>query len=429
MIKLKIEKLVFGGKALARQDGKVYFVNGALPGESVEVEITKDGKNFADARTVKILKPSKFRVEPKEDHYRSCSPWQILDFAEENKIKKQIVVETFQRFAKIDLPDFLIVSDDRDYHYRNKIEFNFITENNQLEYGIFESGSNDLQIIDGCELASVEINKSAESFLIFLNKTSIPKNIFKKIIFRSNSEGQVLAAVFVKEKTGLEKFKLPSCLSGVVFYQDDGIETKKIFNVGLNALTEDINNTILKFGVNSFFQINTPIFQNALNDIAEFLTTKDVVLDFYSGVGAVALSLADKFKSAQLVEINAEAVEFARENIDKNSLNNCQMEKSSAEVAKKFIDNKKVLLVDPPRIGLDKELIVKILKELPPKIIYLSCDQATQARDFNLLKEHYEISFFRAYNFFPHTPHVESLLVLSKKQPTSAKGGSATGGN
>ncbi|MFA6536777.1 MAG: methyltransferase [Patescibacteria group bacterium] len=414
MQKLKIEKLVFGGKALAREQGKVYFVEGALPGESVDVTITKEGKSFAEAKVVKVLKPSKFRVEPREDHYRSCSPWQILDFSEENKIKCQIVFETFQRFAKIDLPELQIETDAKEYNYRNKIEFNFIVDEEKLSYAIFAPGTNDLTKVYSCALASLEINKAADLFLDVLNKTKIPKNIFKKIIFRGNSEGQVLVAVFVREKTGLEKFKLPKCVSGVIFYQDDEFETKKIFNVGVNALTEDLNNTILKFGVNSFFQINVPIFQKVLNDIAEFLTTKDVVVDFYSGVGAIALSLADKFKSAELVEINSEAVDFARENIEKNSLDNCKMEKSTAESAKNKIDGKKVLIVDPPRQGLDKEIVDKILKELPPKIIYLSCDQSTQARDFNLLKEKYEIKFAKLYNFFPHTPHIESLLVLQK---------------
>ncbi len=415
-MQLKIEKLVYGGKALARQDGKVYFVEGALPGEIVEVEIVKENKGFAEAKVLKLIESSTFRLEPREHHYESCSPWQILNFAKENEIKKEIIRETFQRFAKIELPEFTIVYDERDFNYRNKIEFSFLLIGEKLQYAVFKPNSNDLVPIHGCELADFHINRCAKQFLDFLDRLLVEKSIFKKVIFRTNLAGDILALLTVKSVKGLENIIMPDFLHGWQIFEDNGFNSEKVFSFGSEVLVEKIENTELVYGGGAFFQINVPVFFQAVKDIGDYLRPIDEVLDFYSGVGAISLPIAEKFKKAELIELNEEAVNFAKINIAKNKIKNCSVKKVSAESAIKLIDSKKVLLVDPPRQGLDEKITKEILKKVPPKIIYLSCDQATQARDFNLLKNFYEIKFFKLYNFFPHTPHVESLLVLYRKK-------------
>jgi 23S rRNA (uracil1939-C5)-methyltransferase len=158
-----------------------------------------------------------------------------------------------------------------------------------------------------------------------------------------------------------------------------------------------------------------PIFRQALRDIYSFLTNNEKIVDFYSGVGLISLPIAAKNKKITLVDVNREAIEFARENIKINNLTNCEAVCSSAESVVDFITSDKTIIFDPPRAGLDKIIIERIIEMLPEKIIYLSCDPATQARDLGKLKDFYNIKFFKLYNFFPRTPHIESLIILFKK--------------
>ncbi|MFZ2189463.1 MAG: methyltransferase, partial [Candidatus Magasanikiibacteriota bacterium] len=150
-------------------------------------------------------------------------------------------------------------------------------------------------------------------------------------------------------------------------------------------------------------------------DIGKFLDKAKSVVDFYSGVGAIALPLHDKYKSAVLVESNEEAVEYAKENIILNKINNCEAQLSPAEKIVDLITKDKIIIFDPPRAGLHEDVVKQVLATLPERIIYLSCNLSTQARDIKLLSEKYQVKFLKLYNFFPRTPHVEGLCVLELK--------------
>jgi 23S rRNA (uracil1939-C5)-methyltransferase len=179
-------------------------------------------------------------------------------------------------------------------------------------------------------------------------------------------------------------------------------------------LEEELFGTKLRYGLFSFFQVNVPIFKDALEDIGNFVDDTDLV-DYYSGVGSIGLALHDKCQKLTLVESNPEAVEYATENIKINKLKNCEAICKPAELIIDLITSDKTLIFDPPRAGLDKRIVEKVLAELPKKIIYLSCDLSTHARDIGLLKEKYNIKFLKLYNFFPRTAHIEGLCVLEKK--------------
>ena len=158
-----------------------------------------------------------------------------------------------------------------------------------------------------------------------------------------------------------------------------------------------------------------PIFQIALTDIKKFIEVEDEVLDYYSGVGAISLTLASQFKRGILIEENEEAIEFTKRNISQNKITNCEIFQATAGEQATLIAANSVVVLDPPRAGLAKTLVDEILKIQPKRLIYLSCDIATQARDIARLKEKYELRFIKLYNFFPRTPHVECLCVLDKK--------------
>ncbi len=417
MPKVKIEKLVAGGQGLAKHDGCVYFVWDTVPGDEVEVVVTKKKKNYAEAQLKKIIVPAKARIEPLEEHYLSCSPWQILNWKDELYWKKSIAFDNFSRLAKIELSSDLQIMADKNnqVHYRNKIEYNLIYKESKLHLALFARKTNDLCVIDECCLVEADLNTVAQNILTWLNERLDAQN-FQKLILRIDSRNKVLVGLYFNNT--IHDFSCPLLcdeLVGISFFQlDNRGDSKLISKVGESFLVEKINNVHLRYGIESFFQVNLPIFKLVVDDIAKFVDPADEILDLYSGVGSISLPLASKFKSGLLIEVNAEACKFAEQNILINKISNCQVELGRAENLMDSITKDKVLIVDPPRAGLDKNLVAQIIKIKPKRLIYLSCDMATQARDLGLLKEHYQIVFSRLYNFFPRTPHIEGLFILDK---------------
>ncbi|MBP7992343.1 MAG: class I SAM-dependent RNA methyltransferase, partial [Candidatus Magasanikbacteria bacterium] len=192
------------------------------------------------------------------------------------------------------------------------------------------------------------------------------------------------------------------------------VPTELLYSEGQDYLIATILGTQLKFGLLSFFQINIPIFTEAVKDIAAFIGPKDSVLDFYSGVGAISLPLAKNRPRTILVESNPEAVEYAKQNIALNNLTNAEAHCMPAEKITELIDSDSTIIVDPPRAGLHDKVTLALLNKRPPRIVYLSCDLATQARDVQRLSESYKPIFIKLYNFFPRTPHIEGLVVLER---------------
>ena len=421
MAKLKIDKLVFGGQGLGRIDNKVCFSWNALPEEEVEFNITKNNKKFSEGTAIKIYKPSPQRIDPKEEHFLICSPLQILNWEEENRWKVEMAKENYQKIADITITDLDIVYNNEPYHYRNKIEYSFAENNGKISFAFFERGSKKHIPILNCALSEKEINISAREILDWLNKVKPPVKILKSLILRSNGSGQTIVALFIKEKINFKYYpKLNDHLIGFHIYYSNplcpaSIPTEIIHTSGDNYLIVDLNGFKLKFGLLSFFQINIPIFKSALQDIANFIKTGENIIDYYGGVGAISIPLANKCQSSIIVENNKEAVDYAKENIILNKLKNYTAELIPAEKLCNLINKDKVLIFDPPRDGLHPKIIKRVLETQPRKIIYLSCNLSTQARDLKLLKDTYKISFIKLYNFFPRTPHIESLCVLESK--------------
>jgi len=416
MLRVKIEKLVFGGQALGRVDDKAVFVWNALPGEEVEVELKKNKHNFAEGVVKEIITRSPDRLEPRENHFLSCSPWQIMSFATENKWKVEMSIETYQKFAGLTVTDLEIVSDGVEYGYRNKMEYSFTEENSVISLAFFERNGKKHLAIPKCELASEAINKVALELLAWVNENKISLRSLKTMIIRSNQKGEVLAGLFIKDRLEFNDYpKLTNNLVGLTIYYSThkspaSVPTAVLYKIGQDYLEEDLFGVKLRYGLFSFFQINVPIFKQALAEIKNHLSNNDKVVDYYSGVGAIGLPVGAK----ELVESNPEAVEFAKINIELNKIK-AEAICAPSEKMVELITAEKTIIFDPPRAGLDKRVVDQKINKLPKKIIYLSCDIATQARDLGLLKEAYEIKFLKLYNFFPRTAHIEGLCVLEKK--------------
>jgi len=423
MNKIKIDKIVFGGQGMGELDGKKVFLWNVLPGEEVEFEATKKKKDFIEGIATKIIKPSKYRIEPKEDHFLSCSPWQIMDESKEDQFKKEMVLETYQRIGKFgeDL-DLDIYSDQNFYEYRNKMEYSFWFKSDEsVGLAFHDRGGKYRNIIEPCQLAHPNINKVAIQILEWLNKNKISNRNLKSLIVRSNLKGEVMVGLFLKDKLKFKNYPEfgPECIGFKIYYSfyksPASVPTELIYSQGKDYLEEEVLGVKMRYGLFSFFQVNVPIFTEALKDISGFIKKGEKVVDYYSGVGAIGLSLANKCKAVELVESNKEAVGYAKENIKLNEFKNAKAEVCEAEAMTNLISKDKTIIFDPPRAGLHEKVVSKVLKELPKKIIYMSCNISTQARDLQKFLPEYKIVFSRLYNFFPRTPHIEGIIVLEKK--------------
>ncbi|MEK7644454.1 MAG: TRAM domain-containing protein, partial [Patescibacteria group bacterium] len=199
-----IEKLVFGGQGLAKIDGKAVFVWNALPGEEVEIQYLKNKKDFAEAVAVKIINPSPDRIEPKENHYLSSAPWEMMTAEAENRYKKQVSLETYERNGGLILPDEavdLVFDEENQYGYRNKIEFSFaVLDSGEVALSFFNRGTKVRLPITSSLLSEPVINEVSASILDWINQEKIPMRSLKSIIVRSNGRGQAIAALFIKDR-------------------------------------------------------------------------------------------------------------------------------------------------------------------------------------------------------------------------------------
>ncbi|TAH34274.1 class I SAM-dependent RNA methyltransferase [Candidatus Saccharibacteria bacterium] len=443
-----IQKLVHGGQGLAElSDGRKVFVWNALPSEKVVIRIIKAKRSYAEAIAEEVLEASPERVEPREENYLATSPWQMMTFEAENRYKADIVAELFAH-ERIQLPvqtnpsQSVILSDSEgsqeilrdaqydmgadaggmtvvtaggEWNYRNKMEYSFWGDDDGLHLALHQRGSHGKQIVQGSELALPALDTGANAVLAELQKLQPRAGDLKTIIVRVSQNGDVVAALYTK----LDKFtkmSLPSGVKGLRVYHSNpkspaSVPTKLLYELGDATLQDELLGKTFAYDVDSFFQVNLPIYEKALSRIREQCQADPV--DMYAGTGSIGLSVSREH--ATLVELDPATVAMARVNAEKSGVTTDVVE-ASTEKALEYIVADKPVIFDPPRAGLHAKVVERCLEIKPPQIIYLSCNPATQARDLALLQESYEITFFEVYNFFPRTPHIETLAVLKPKQ-------------
>jgi 23S rRNA (uracil1939-C5)-methyltransferase len=411
-----IEKLVHGGQGLATlPDGRKVFVWNALPGETVELRMLKSKKGFAEALAEKIVTPSIDRIEPHEPaSYLATSPWQIMTFSAENAAKKEIILETFQR-ESVTLPDFSFVAGDTSFGYRTKMEFGFWGDNEGIHLAHFVRGSHGKTKVKGSALAVAAINTAVAELIAQLNEiASSSKNLragdIKSVIVRANQQGSAVAALFVKPKK-FPTLTLPTALQGLVVFHSNpkspaSVATELLQQEGDRTLTDVVMGHELMYDVLSFFQVNLPVFQKAVQVISQHL--KDVPkIDLYSGVGSIGIPIGN---TTTLVELDKANTDMAEVNVGTLPI---QVIHASSDKSLDYITGTEAVIVDPPRAGLGSYVTDRLIQVKPPAIAYLSCNPSTHVRDITLLLQAgYRIDFFEGYNFFPRTPHIETLAIL-----------------
>lgn len=419
---VKLEKIVGGGQALGQlADGRKLFVWGGLPGEVVTVRLTKKKKNFAEGIVTEVHASSAERITPRDpDSYISTSPWQIMDFATEQRYKAALIEEAFA-LHDIVLPQPVEVkTDQKQYEYRNKVEFSFWWDKDaeRVDLAFFQRGGHGKIPVESTSLAMPSITSAAREILRLLRTTNTEGRDLKTLLIRASQRGEVSAQLYIKDRKAMDAFKninfsISELTSFEIIYSDPrspaSVITEKLMGIGKSTLHDTILDTPFRYATEGFFQVNIPLYETALRDMQQYISPDRPVVDMYSGVGSIGLTIGGK--NPTLVEISDYAVQEMRRNI-KALGKHATVVHASSETTLEHISSDATIILDPPRAGLHEKVVGELLAKKPHQLIYLSCNPVTQARDVMRLAEEYGVRAHVGYNFFPRTPHIEHLVVL-----------------
>lgn len=409
-----IDKLVHGGQGLGTlENGKKALVWGVLPGEKVSFQVLKKRKDYVEGVVSRIIKSSPERIEPRDELFLSTSPWQIMSFLRENEHKNQILTDTLTRGVPSYDTKIEFITPKQPWNYRNKMEYSFFGDDQGLHLSLFNRGTHRKQIVEGSSLARPEIDIVANKICSFLGDQEVRAGDLKSLTIRSDEAGNCVAALYVREEKFPRISKLEGLCKGIVVCFSNpkspaSVRTRDLYKFGDISLNDRLLKTSIGYDVFSFFQGNLEIFRNTLQHIKDACKGNKII-DMYSGVGSIGLSIPG---TELLVESDANNVVWAKKNTGLKRT--AEVVHATSERALEYVDEERVLIVDPPRAGLHRDLIDRIADVRPPKVIYLSCNPSTQARDLALLSDSYKVETIIGYNFFPRTPHIESLAILIK---------------
>ena len=418
-IVVSFEKIGHNGVSIGKYNGKIVFAYGVLPGEKVKVKVLKEKKDFIKGEVVEVLEKSKFRINEIENHYLSCSPWQVFDYNYQVELKKNLLKEIFLQFANTEIEIENFFASPKIFGYRTKIEYSFLRENDEYFFAFHkrENFKEKIKLDNGCKLISDEANTLAYLVLDEIKSKKI-KDLKTLIIRKSQRYKDLHISLLTFNKNQKFEFKNEN-LSGFSFVysrKESPASTfdEVIYEWGREYLREKILNLEIKYHYTSFFQNNIELFEKALEIMKENSNEFNKVVDLYAGVGVIGISLKDFSKEIWSVEIDKIATQYTKLNAELNNVKNLKtINLASEKIPKEILENTGLLILDPPRSGLHKKLINLILETKPQNIFYLSCNPITQARDFHFLKDIYKIKKIYGFDFYPQTNHLESLLILS----------------
>lgn len=393
-----VEKLDDKGRGIAFIDGKISFIYNALPNEIVDVEIIKETKKYNECKVLKYNKLSNKRTVSKCPYFDKCGGCTLLNMEYKDTIdyKKEKVKNILNKFASLDL-DIEVIENDKTLNYRNKIELKI--ENGF--WGYYNFSTHDFINITKCLLAKDSINKVID------NKKYININN-GSIVIRSNYNDEILLSIKSNEEVNIDIEELKNNIKLVGIILNDNLY------YGETYFIEKYNDKIFKVNYNSFFQINEFITNKMINILNENVEGKNL-LDLYCGVGFLGQSVSSKFDKIYGIEINQNSIIDAINNAKLNNITNTYyLCGDTSKVIGKINDNIDVMVIDPPRTGLVKNMINDVINVNAERIVYISCDPISLARDLNVLKEHYKVKKYYILDMFSYTYHIESFVLLEK---------------
>ncbi|MCM1502879.1 MAG: 23S rRNA (uracil(1939)-C(5))-methyltransferase RlmD [Bacteroidales bacterium] len=454
-----IEAVAAEGKALAHIDGAVLFVQFAVPGDIVDVKVTKKKKSYMEGYILRMVSPSPDRLEPFCSHFGICGgcKWQPLPYSMQLQAKQQQVYDQLVRIGHLDVPEIMpIVPSGQTQYYRNKLEFTFsqrrwieesenpetISEQDRTGLG-FHVGRFFDKVLDikHCYLQKDPSNtirlfikdyaiKNGLSFFNIREHTGFLRNMF----IRTAESGDVMLIICFYHEDAEARTALLDAVSAAfpqitsLYYvingkANDSISDQEcVLYKGQESIYEEMEGLRFKIGPKSFYQTNTAQAYRLYSVAREFagLTGKEVVYDLYTGTGTIAQFVSSRASKVIGIEYVPEAIRDAKENAKNNGIANCDFYAGDMKdiLTDSFVEehgHPDVIILDPPRAGIHPDVAKVILNAAPSRMVYVSCNPASQARDLAILSEKYEITAVRPVDMFPHTHHVENVVAMRLK--------------
>jgi 23S rRNA (uracil1939-C5)-methyltransferase len=437
-IELTTEKMAFEGKAIARSDRFVIFVDGALPGEKVRAVVYQQKRSFANARAVEILEPSPHRVPAPCPMFGTCGgcAFQQMAYPAQLAMKREVLLESL--YGVPGVPDNVIevIGADSPFHFRNKMVFAFGLQDGQPVLGLHRKG--DWQSVvpaDVCLLQSPESNEILKRTIELVKARAVPvfdehrnEGILRHLVIREGKHtGERMIHLHAADPhpaiEDVQKALADLCTTFLLSYHRTVPEAAPAATTyvlsGPGKITERLNGFVFEIGPSTFFQTNTlqaeKLFRVVRDWAAEAKSKKAV--DLYAGTGPIGIHLSAAAERVVGIESNAESVAMARRNIELNGITNMDLVCAEAEKAgiAVFPRPTDLVVVDPPRIGLHRKAVELLLTVAPPHLIYVSCNPATLARDLKLFCEAgYRVETIQPVDMFPHTFHIEAVARLRR---------------
>jgi 23S rRNA (uracil1939-C5)-methyltransferase len=453
-IQVRVEKLAYGGQGIARFENQVIFIEGGLPGDMVLSRIQKIKRNYLQARLVKVIEPSLLRQYAPCQHFGFCGgcKWQNLDYSQQLLFKREQVIESLQHIADVSvdivhptLPSPLI------FGYRNKMEFSFTTSRWLLPEELARSEVKKgyalglhvpdffdrVMHIEKCWLQDDQMNSilkftqeyfSNERFSIFNLRTH--NGLLRFLVVRksfSQNQYMVNIVTFKPEPDSLSEYARRltvkfSNIGSIVNtvnrrYAQIAFGEEEYLLYGKPAITEKIGPFEFDISANSFFQTNSLQAANLYQTVRDYVGSHhQLIWDLYSGTGTIALFLSSQSVRVVGFELIESALHDAYKNCQRNNIRNCEF--IAGEIRQTILslnEQPQVIVCDPPRGGMHPEIVRGLLRIHPPKIIYVSCNPTTMARDVKILLSHYQLTEIQPVDMFPHTHHIESVAKLERK--------------
>lgn len=457
---LTISDIGAEGKSIARSNDMVVFTDFGIPGDIVDLQVTKKKKRYLEARIVKYHQLSALRTEPFCSHFGLCGgcKWQNLRYADQLHYKRKQVEDQLRRIGKTDLPEVaMILGSGKTTGYRNKLEFTFssnrwltaeelhsgepVENRNALGFhipGLFDK----VFSVDHCWLQPEPSNRIRNFISGYAQQNGIPffdirkqEGLLRTLIIRTSTTGEVMVLLtFFREDRAMRenllqaiKENFPEITSLMYVINPKGNDTihdqEVILFSGKDHIWEEMENLRFKIGPKSFYQTNSEQAFQLYTTAREFAGLKghETVYDLYTGTGTIANFIAGHCKKVIGIEYVPEAIEDAKYNSFINGIRNTSFFSGDMKniISPNFFQEHgwpEVIVTDPPRAGMHEEVVKTIMAAAPEKIVYVSCNPATQARDILLMSDRYKVEKIQPVDMFPHTYHVENVVLLVKKQ-------------
>lgn len=430
LLELEIDSLAFGGRGVARAEGFVVFVAGALPGDRVRAEVTKGKKRFAEARTVELVRAAADRLPDRCVHGgEPCpgAPWQGLPYERQLDYKQEQVAEALNRIGGLEGFELEeIVPAPEQWRYRNKLEYSFGETGEELTLGFHARGRWDLTVdVDDCHLSSGAGNEARNAVRAWAREEAIPaydararRGVLRNLAVR---EGRRTGQVQTRLVTTKARFPRPPVDLHTMVEDDAGGTDGPTGVLGEERLREELCGLKLEMSHGAFFQTNTEMAERLYAVAAEFagLSGRERVFDLFCGIGTIGLTMAGRAGEVWGLEIVPEAIADAERNARRNKIENARFMAANARTGVRPLVEKAgkpdVVIVDPPRAGLSQKIVRRVLECEARKIVYVSCNPTTLAPNaVQLVEAGYKLTRVRPVDMFPQTPHIECVALFEK---------------